>query len=350
MIQKRLVNFIKHYVTILSLLLVAYYGIHRYNQSYHETASQLYEITGTAMTMPYRLLIPIDIKSHKNLLDDVQKEINTIFAYVDSTFNSWNPNSEISRLNVWPKESPFYCSTDLFLFLQWVSTIVEKTDGAFNPAVETLQYEWRKTLEQNSVPNEETLLSLMPKALWSTILFNSNDSSLIKKYTETKIDISGCVKGYAVDLMRAHLLHNVLLTSFCIEWGGEIFVEGEHPEKRAWNIGLYNPNDATKNEALAISSGALATSGDYFQTWSTHKPESNQQEFYTHIFAPNETAPLERKDYTITSISVYHPTSCATADALATAIFTKKTEEEAHRAFPEIEPSFPGIKMWLYTR
>lgn len=324
-----------------------------------ETSCELYEFSGVSMTIPYRILIPISTSgTNKTPVYTIENEINQVFAYIDNVFNSWNPDSELSRFNKHNSTTPFSCSWDLFYFLQWVDHINSATKGYFDPTVETLNVLWKQSLRQENSkkPDEKELQRHMKAASWSTLVFLPSTHAIQKKDPLTQIDLSAVVKGYAVDLLAKKLSHNSWNHSVYVEWGGEIATRGYHPEGRLWKVELMLPARCTNNqqEPLIIDMGnnTIASSGDVFQRWtvSNLSLDATSEEEYTHIFTPGEEKPLERKDYTLSSVSVTHPTSCALADALATALFATKNKNKARTLSRHLVEMYPKISIILLDK
>ncbi|RMB61623.1 FAD:protein FMN transferase [Tessaracoccus antarcticus] len=123
-----------------------------------------------------------------------------------------------------------------------------------------------------------------------------------------EFDPTGLVKGWTVDLAAEHLavLPGV---SWCINAGGDLRV-GAHPNlpRRGegaivWNVGIQDPAERTRLVgALALSEGAVATSGTYARG--------------AHLYEPDGGTMIERPG----SVTVTGPT-LLWADIWATALF-----------------------------
>ncbi len=345
--MKRQKNFLLS-VILVGVLALVYLT---YVKSSKASPPELYELKGVAMTVPYRILIPLDAKARKEeTLNLVEKEITTVFLYIDSIFNSWNPHSELSRLNHTSDYTPFQCTWDLYHFLKWTKEIVATTQGKFDPTVETLHSVWKDCLEKGITPNNELLMALSPKATWDSLLFDDTTCSIQKKYLETKLDLSGIVKGYTIDLLVQRLQKLAWNSSIYVEWGGEIAVNGSHPDRRPWKLAIYNTHNLKTPVSLELTSGSVATSGDYFQSWTVEENLPERKKTFTHIYTPGEKEPLFSGNYDLRSVTVFHPSSCACADAFATALFATKYKEQAILLSKELQNTTPGVKIWIESQ
>ncbi|MEO7586409.1 MAG: FAD:protein FMN transferase [Arachnia sp.] len=123
-----------------------------------------------------------------------------------------------------------------------------------------------------------------------------------------EFDPTGLVKGWTVDLATDHFA-GLPGVSWCINAGGDLRV-GAHPDlpRRGegaivWNVGIQDPADRARLVgALALTEGAVATSGTYARG--------------AHLYEPDGGTMIERPG----SVTVTGPT-LLWADIWATALF-----------------------------
>ena len=126
-----------------------------------------------------------------------------------------------------------------------------------------------------------------------------------------EIDLGGLGKEYAVDrlmaMARERGINNVL-----IDIGQDLRVSGHNLLKDAWYIGLEEPeNPGTCWTCLRLTDHAVATSGDYFRSFSVGGRR------YGHILDPRTGEPVSNGCQAVTVIA---PT-CTMAGVLSTAAF-----------------------------
>lgn len=266
------------------------------------------------MTMPYKVILGEKISKTQTLL--IQQEIQKIFSEINNTFNNWNPDSEISKINKQIAHEEILVSSQLINFLIYVDSLYQITKGRFDPTISPLKRLWISYLKQQLLPKDEEIKQIKKYVGWKKIILLPEKNSLIKTHSKIELDLCGVIKGHTVDLI-ALLLENLNINNFYVEWGGEIKLSGQHFSKRPWKIGLFYPK-----HILNITNQSLATSGNYVQKWRV------LDKSYTHIINPLTGFPLEVKPELISSVTVIH-SSCSYADAIATALMTFSSKTDA---------------------
>jgi thiamine biosynthesis lipoprotein len=261
------------------------------------------------MTIPYRIVIAHDIQDSEQLT----KIIETVCENINVTFNNWNPHSEVSKLNQLKAYQKVKISKELKDLLLLAKHVHEMTEGRFDPTVGPLV----KQVKMGKLPSKCDAIGFS--------LIHLEDDFFWKDHDEVTLDLCAIAKGHAVDLVTDSLLRAGYKDIY-VEWGGEIRTAGRHPEGRSWIIATP---DQTRRELV---DQAIATSGNYIQNWEIEGKR------YTHIIDPRTKMPLEVSENRIKSATVI-ASSCAYADAIATAlmVFTKEEERVWASVHPEIE-------------
>jgi len=303
---------------------------------------------GSAMTIRYTILIGRALGFAERY--SIQSIIDQTFSEIDSTYNKWNPYSELSALNKLPKGVAVPISPGLEGLLTLSDTIHRLTFGRFDPTMEPLQDLWRRNLESGTVPSSREVDELLPALGWDKIHFASGQ--FYKDHDLVSIDLSGIAKGFCVDLLIERLGAAGFPDIF-VEWGGEVRAAGRHPAKRPWTVFISRLNDADPERALAIvplKDQALATSGDYLQNWTTVQSNDPKKTVtYTHIMDPLNKRPLIATHQSIATASVLAP-SCALADGLATAAMIFSSPQEARSWALAIQDQIPTTIFWIASR
>jgi len=290
------------FFTLFLLALILY--------SLYPTSSILVRFEGISMTIPY--CVQIGKRLSEKDIASIEAIILTVFSEIHQIYNNWNPDSEISKLNSLPAHQKIPISNELAAFLIYAGSIVEFTEGRFDPTVDPLQKLWKKCLKAGHLPSQENLAELSSAIGWKKI--HVENGLFWKDHSLTAIDLNGIAKGYAVDLLIEKLKAAGHAHAY-VEWGGEIRTLGHHPERRPWKIGIHGLS------AVELIDTAIATSGSYIQNWTIATVN------YTHIIDPRTQQPVQNAP--ISSVSVFAAT-CAKADALATAfmLFPSKNAAE----------------------
>jgi thiamine biosynthesis lipoprotein len=261
------------------------------------------------MTIPYSIQIGDPINEQQEL--EILALIERTFSEIDQIYNNWNPESEISQLNALKAHETVPISSELYLFLQKVGTLVQTTEGRFDPTVEPLCQLWKTALQSGSLPDPEKIATCRAAVGWHLLHFENR--CFWKEHSLTACNFGGVAKGYGVDLL-VERLQDAGYRHLFVEWGGEVRSTGDHPQGRPWKvaiIGLY---------PIDLSDQAIATSGSYIQHWEVDGIT------YTHIINPQTLQPLNPSPITSSSVIA---SSCCEADALATAGMLFPTQEAA---------------------
>lgn len=303
---------------------------------------------GNAMTIDYRIIVGQPL-SHEEK-QTVDKLIHQVFEHVNLTYNKWNPLSEISKLNRLKAGTVASISKDLEQFLNQIDSLVNLTEGRFDPTIEPLQQVWKSHLEKGTFPAEAEIEKVLPAVGWKKIHFGNQLFS--KDHDLTSLDLGGIAKGLCVDLLMQKLnqagYHDVF-----VEWGGEIAASGQHPEKRLWNIFISRLGNTDPNQAIAhvaLDHAAIATSGNYLQNWTIQAPGlQNQQLRFCHIIDPWTCQFLKMEQNTVASASVLAP-NCTLADALATAAMMFPNISDAKAWSEAIRKKHPELLFWFASQ
>ncbi len=290
-----------------------------------EKQAALSTFSGQAMTMQYRVLIGSYLNSQQK--KEVDKIISETFSYIDTVFNKWNPDSEISKLNGAKAGKKILLSQDLEKHLVEIDSLHKLTNGLFDPTVEPLLTMWQNDPEQA----EMTATAVG----WDKV--HIKDHLFWKTHDLTSLDLGGIAKGLAIDIM-VDRLNSSGFPDVYFEWGGEIKTSGKHPGDRPWQV-LIKENDTI----IQLENEAVATSGDYYQNWKIGDVT------YTHIIDPIKKRPLEITPESITSVTV-KAKSCMFADAIATSAMLLPTKEKAEIWLKSIKEKYPDIDFWVFVK
>lgn len=302
--------------------------------------------TQNVMTIDYHIIVGDPLTPTKK--QQIQKVLDASFQEINAIYNKWNPHSELSRLNALPANTPYSLSSQLNQFLQRLDSLVQLSEGRFDPTIEPLQQLWKARLEQGRCPSLQEIEDLKPCIGWHTI--HIANGIFYKEHERTQLDLGGIAKGFCVDLLIDRL-HQIGLNHLYVEWGGEIRTLGSHPSKRPWHVyisRLANPDPSQALAHIDLIDRALATSGDYFQYWKI-TTEQGEEKIYCHIFNPLTLAPLEVKAGSVASASLL-ALDCMTADALAKVLMLFDSAEEAQTWIENLQVQFPDLACWIATR
>ena len=313
---------------ILAVLLLAALGFWRQWWGRHPDALTLRgETMGTTYSVRVADRSAISAERLQALLDVRLRQIN-------ASMSTWDPHSEITRINAAPIDTPLQLSADLRTVLGAALVLSRATDGAFDPTVGPLVNLW------GFGPNHATADPL-PGAVAEVkrrIGYRHAELEgdvLTKTRQGLQLDLSAIAKGFAVDAL-AQVLEANRITDYVVEIGGDLVVRGHNAQGQPWAIGIERPDeDAPPGDALQavvrLTSGALATSGTYRHFRHTKAGLRH------HIIDPRTGYPTNP---TLAEVSVYAP-NCMTADGIATALMVLGVREGL--AWVEARPGIEAL-------
>lgn len=149
------------------------------------------------------------------------------------------------------------------------------------------------------------------------------------------ITLDGIAKGRVVDAATT-VLKSAGYNNVLVEAGGDLVGSGRRADGTPWRVGIANPRPASGPEILtatAVTAGAMATSGDYMNSFSS--------DFRLHHILDPRTG---RSPAQIASATVLAPTATA-ADALSTALMVLGPE-----AGLSLLESLPRTEAFIVTK
>jgi len=179
-----------------------------------------------------------------------------------------------------------------------------QSQGRFDLTSGVLRRVW--DFKVRRVPSRSDIDALLPLIGWNQVRWDRRSIELPRAGME--IDFGGIGKEYAADRAGAALVEHGARHGF-VNLGGDVRVIGPAPDGTPWRIAVQHPRGAA-GEILAhldVTSGALATSGDYERYFVVDGHR------YCHIMDPRTGWPVTAWQ----SVSVVAPLAVA-AGACAT--------------------------------
>ena len=239
---------------------------------------------------------------------------------VDAQMSSWNPGSDLMRLNAAPVGAWVAVPNRLRQVLELGLQIGRASGGAFDIAVGDAVSAWgfgpeaaaperiRDAMRAGRMPAHEAL---------------EMGAGLVRKRAPLTLDLNGIAKGYGVDRLAETLVQHGLHAGL-VGIDGEMRALGPRPGGEPWTVAVEAPDPERRapHSILALQDAAVATSGDY-----RHWVEV-QGRLLSHTMDPARGAPLLTPP---ASVTVVHA-SCMEADAWATALMVLGSLEGAAMA------------------
>tara|TARA_B100000945_G_scaffold146461_1_gene117288 strand:- start:1878 stop:2942 length:1065 start_codon:yes stop_codon:yes gene_type:complete len=272
------------------------------------------EIHGKTMGTTYKVVLA-DLGGDLTL-KTLQQQVDKRLHQINQVMSTYIVDSELSQFNQSKSTDWITVSEELFQLIRRAHKISDATNGAFDitvgPAVNLWQFGPRDIPQERTLPEQAAIDSVKEKIGYLHLHIDDQRQSLRKDFPELYIDLSAIAKGYAVDEILALLKKHPIGNGCLVEIGGEIGTHGIRADETSWKIGIQQPDAApgTLSARINLSSGAMATSGDYFNFFEVDGAR------YSHTINPLTAKPVMHE---LTSVVVITK-NCADADAWATAL------------------------------
>ncbi len=233
-------------------------------------------------------------------------------ARIENLLSRFKSGSDISRINTDAGKRRTEVSPETITLIEESIFFSRISGGAFDITVHPLLEIWGfDGMHPAEIPSEQQLKLAQEEVDYRNIEINKEEHTVSCAHREMSLDLGGIAKGYAVDraiaVLREEGIRNALVNA-----GGDIYALGRRDDDNKWLIGIQHPRQRDRMlSVIELEDRAVATSGDY----QRYIEIDNQQ--YGHIINPRTGIPCTVLPC---SITVFAP-DCATADALATAIF-----------------------------
>jgi thiamine biosynthesis lipoprotein len=270
---------------------------------------------GTVVTV--QLFAPEDAtlaKPAETLLDDAFLEIRRL----ETLLSTWVADSEISQVNAHAAERPVHVGPDALAVLQRSQWASEVSRGAFDITFEVMHGLWRFDHDRDgAVPEAAAIAAKRAQIDYRSVVLDLHRSEVRFRRSETKINLGGIAKGYAIDRMVAVLLDGGL-RDFVVQAGGDLYAHGKKGDGSPWMVGVRDPRgpEGSFFGALPVSDHAFSTAGDYERSFLKDGKR------YHHILDPRTGYPA-----TATRSVTVWAGDALTADAIDDGIFVLGPEK-----------------------
>ena len=195
--------------------------------------------------------------------------------------------------------------------LDYAFACYAKSDGLFDITAGVLRRAW--DFRSGRLPGRGSVEALLPLIGMDKLDWRRPHLRFAAPGME--LDLGGIGKEYAVDRV-ATLLAADGIDSGLIDLGGDLFALGPLPDGAPWRIGLRDPHDGAKLIGdVALTRGALATSGDYERCLVIGGRR------YSHILDPRTGWPV----HGLSSVTALAP-QCMVAGSATTIAMLKEAD------------------------
>ena len=258
--------------------------------------------------------------------DTLDRGAMTLDAEAKRSMSIFEENSLLNRLNRNESDSLDRHITRNILLADSIHRLSEGAyDITVKPLVEAWGFAGREAQQQ---PNIDSILQFVGMEK-----IRIEAGRLKKTDPRVAIDLNSIAKGYTVDLL-AEYIEQTGAENYIVDIGGEVRCKGHNRQGNPWRIGVESPFDGNMTDGeyierrIALTSGAMATSGNYRRYYLNEKGEK-----IAHTIDPRTGYSNPSR---LLSATVVAPT-CAEADALCTMLLAMG--DKAAMAFAEAHPT-----------
>lgn len=272
---------------------------------------QEYEFADATMgtTFSVKLVAPPESLSKEVL----QQQIIDTLEGIENLASTYRDHSELSLFNADRSTDWIVVSAELCDVIEQAQAISRRTGGAFDITVGPLVNLWGFGPEDRveQPPTQEQISAALSRVGYERLQTDCLAPAVRKDQGSLYVDLSGWVKGYAVDQLAA-LLDDHALTDYLVEIGGEIRMRGHNADSRKWAVAIEAPLHGMRapQTVMRLTNHGIATSGDY-RIYFEHEGER-----YSHTIDARSGWPVSHALAAVTVID----SSAAFADGMATAL------------------------------
>lgn len=245
--------------------------------------------------------------------DAALKKARDRVEQLETEWSVTDESSEIYKINHSAGEK-VTLSEDTAEILNFALDMAKRTGGALEPTIYPVLRAWGFTTDENRIPGEEEIKSLLENVDYERVSLEGNEIQLPEGM---ELDLGAVGKGYAGD-EAAKVLREEGISSALLNLGGNVQAIGSRPDGADWRLGIQNPFGEGYVGILTISDRAVVTSGNYERYFVGEDGKT-----YGHIIDPSTGYPA---DNGLVSVSIIAEEG-KMGDALSTSLFVMGREK-----------------------
>ena len=278
--------------------------------------------SGPSMGTTYRVTLGRHIP--QRTIGEIHRETDSLLQHIDQSLSTWRDDSIATTLNRTPAHIVLHVDHHMTNVLLIAEKLFHETEGRFDITAAPLIQWWSKRASREEFGSVGIHQGIPPQEVMERVglnhlqihfpedpscLGNSCCASVQKTVEGITVDFSGIGPGYAVDQI-GKLLLSLGSTAHLVELGGEVRAWGQPDPSTAWRVRL-RLNDLQPQPVISLQDGqAVAIAALQLGKLVVH-PQTGRAVTLPHDFNP----------------SVIFATTCAEADALATARILEDFED-----------------------
>jgi thiamine biosynthesis lipoprotein len=253
-------------------------------------------------------------------LPEADRALRSTLNRIEGLMSTWDPDSELSRMNRSTSLDPFTVAPETFEVFTWSVDVGVLSGGALDVTIGPLVDAWGfgPSGPRKTPPTNDEIDRVREAMGPGVVELHPPAMTVRKRRPDVRCDLSSVVPGYAADRLSRELTDRGF-TDFLVDIGGEVLARGRNEAGRPWQVAIERPElHGEKIQRLVpISDLAITTAGDY------RKYREVDGRRIGHILDPRTGRPLTHR---LASVTVIDPLAVR-ADAFDTALMVLGTEE-----------------------
>tara|TARA_R110002111_G_scaffold126741_5_gene191439 strand:- start:17592 stop:18671 length:1080 start_codon:yes stop_codon:yes gene_type:complete len=277
------------------------------------------QIQGPTMGTSYHVTICTPSSEQVNETQ-LKQEIDGLLQKINQQMSTYIKESELSRFNQGPPDQWFDVSPEVVQVVDAGLALSNDSAGAFDMTVGPLVNLWHFGPDpgKKTIPESSRIDAARQSVGYHHIQVRHDQPALQKLIPDVYLDLSAIAKGYAVDVVAAHL-EAQSIDNYLVEIGGEMRARGANDRRLPWKVGIEKPVSETRvvQQIVPLSNLSMATSGNYRNFFEVEGVS------YSHTIDPRTGRPVH---HTLASVTVVGET-CMNCDAVATCLMVLGPEK-----------------------
>lgn len=249
--------------------------------------------------------------------EQLRRGVEAVLQEVNQEISTYDPDSELSRLNSNRSTDWLPVSPNLFAALAEGQQISALSGGAFDITVGPLVNLWGfgPAGRTDEVPPPEAIAAALARVGYDKIELRADPPAVRKQRGDLYIDLSALGEGYGADRLAAHLA-SAGAVDYLVAIAGTMRVQGRNAEGEPWGIAIERPVPGRREvqTILPVTDAAVSTSGDYRNFFE----EGGKR--YSHHIDPHTGRTVAHRLASATVVLPAGPDAAMRADGLATAL------------------------------
>ena len=231
---------------------------------------------------------------------------------LEGLMTTWRPDSEVSRINEAAGKEAIAVSDETFEVIAKALWIAKLSEGTFDITFASMGDLWKFDEDKvMDVPSAAAIEKARLKIDYRKIELDPAKKTVKLLSADTRINLGGIAKGYAIDKAAA-ILRKEGLASFFAQAGGDLYVQGRKPDGTPYRVGIRDPRGPGEVffAVVPVEDHAFSTAGDYERAFV------KEGKRYHHIIDPRTGYPATESR----SVTIWAK-DALTADAIDDAVF-----------------------------